>query len=183
MTGDDAAARAQLDPVERASRSRPELALSLGGVLTACGRFADARRYFEQAKARNARDPHAHIGLARTQLALGGFEQAAEHALDALEISQALPEAHLVLGAALAWYGDEENAKKSVGFAIMYDPCMIDAHRWLAVLHAKAGYVAYEGDARAEVTRLAATAPYTTRAQEAPFGPTAFAAKHGLDPI
>ncbi len=183
MTGDDAAARAQLDPVERASRSRPELALSLGGVLTACGRFADARRYFEQAKARNARDPHAHIGLARTQLALGGFEQAAEHALDALEISQALPEAHLVLGAALAWYGDEENAKKSVGFAIMHDPCMIDAHRWLAVLHAKAGYVAYEGDARAEVTRLAATAPYATRAQEAPFGPAAFAVKHGLDPI
>ena len=183
VAGDEAGARAQLEPVERAARSRPELALSLGGVLGACGRFADARAYFEQAKARNPGDPAAHVGLARMQLALGGFEQAAEHALDALEITQSLPEAHLVLGAALAWYGDEENAKKSIGFAVMHDPGMVDAHRWLSVLHAKAGYVAYEGDARAEVERLLATVPAGARPKDAPFGPSAFAAKHGLEPI
>jgi hypothetical protein len=116
-------------------------------------------------------------------LALGGFEPAAEHALDALEISQALPEAHLILGAALAWYGDEENAKKSIGFAIMHDPGIIDAHRWIAVLHAKAGAVAYEGDARAEVERLWATIPQGARPKDMPFGPAAFAAKHGIDPV
>lgn len=183
IAGDERGARAQLEPIERAARSRPELALSLGGVLSACGRFADARSYFTQAKARNSRDPAAHIGLARNELALGHFEPAAEHALDALEISQGLPEAHLILGAALAWYGDEENAKKSIGFAIMHDPGLYDAHRWLAVLHAKAGYVAYESDARAEVERLAATMPQGARPKEAPFGPAAFAAKHGIDPV
>lgn len=183
VAGDETGARAQLEPVERAARSRPELALSLGGVLGACGRYADALAYFEQAKARNARDPAAHVGLARTQLALGGFEQAAGHALDALEITQASPEAHLVLGAALAWYGDDESAKQSIGFAVMHDPGMVDAHRWIALLHAKAGYAAYEGDSRAEVERLLATAPAVARSKEAPFGPAAFAAKHGLEPI
>jgi len=183
LAADDSGARAQLDPVERAVRTRPELALALGGVLGACGRFADARNYFEQAKARNPRDAAAHIGLARMQLALGCFEAAAEHALDALEISQALPEAHLILGAALAWYGDEENAKKSLGFALMHDAGMLDAHRWMAALHAKSGYVAYQGDARAEVERLLATVPAGARPKDIPFGPAAFAAKHGIDPV
>jgi predicted AlkP superfamily phosphohydrolase/phosphomutase/tetratricopeptide (TPR) repeat protein len=183
LSGDDRGARAQLEPIERAARSRPELALSLGGVLGACGRHADARAYFEQAKARNPRDPAAHVGLARMQLALGGFEQAAEHALDALEISQALPEAHLLLGAALAWYGDLDNARKSIGFAIAHDAGQLDAHRWLALVHAKAGDVAYESDARAEVERLAATIPAGARPKDAPFGPADFAAKHGLDPV
>jgi len=183
ITGDERGARTQLEPIERAARSRPELALSIGGVLGACGRYADARSYFAQAKARNPRDSAAHIGLARNELALGHFEPAAEHALDALEISQGLPDAHLILGAALAWYGDEDNAKKSIGFAIMYDPGLLDAHRWIAALHAKAGYVASESDARAEVERLVATVPAGARPKDAPFGPAAFAAKHGLEPV
>ena len=88
-----------------------------------------------------------------------------------------------IVGAALAWYGDEENAKKSIGFAIMHDPGIIDAHRWIAVLHAKAGAVAYEGDARAEAERLWATIPQGARPKDMPFGPAAFAAKHGIDPV
>ncbi|MFM7260026.1 MAG: tetratricopeptide repeat protein, partial [bacterium] len=159
------------------------MALPLANILALVGRYSDARGYFDAAKKRNPRDPAAHVGLARMQLALGGFEESAGHALDALEITQSLPEAHLMLGAALAWYGDEENANKSIGFAIMHDAGMIDAHRWLAVLHARAGYVAYESDARAEVERLLATVPAGARPKDAPFGPAAFAAKHGLEPI
>jgi hypothetical protein len=53
----------------------------------------------------------------------------------------------------------------------------------MAALHAKSGYVAYEGDARAEVERLLATVPAGTRPKDMPFGPAAFAAKHGIDPV
>jgi hypothetical protein len=60
---------------------------------------------------------------------------------------------------------------------------MLDAHRWMAALHAKTGYVAYQGDARAEVERLLATVPAGARPKDIPFGPAAFAAKHGIDPV
>jgi tetratricopeptide (TPR) repeat protein len=178
LAGDDAAAGAQIDAVAMAVASHPELAVSLAGCYSACGRHADAYRQFEAARKRNPRDPVAHLGLARSQLALGAFEDAGGHALDALEITQALPEGHLILGAALTWYGDLENARKSLEFALKFDPGQLDAHRWLALVAEKSGDAAQAKASRAEAARLAATV--TERPREAPFGPSAFAKRNNL---
>ena len=47
--------------------------------------------------------------------------KSAGYALDALDLTQAIPEAHYLLGVSLAWYGDDEGAKQSLGFAAAYD--------------------------------------------------------------
>jgi len=175
LVGEDAASRAQLEQVARAAGKRPDLTLALASAFSTCGRYAEARERFEAARKRSPRDPMAHVGLARCQLALGGFEEAAGHALDALEITQALPEAHLLLGAALAWYGDLPNARKSLEFAVKFDPGQEDAHSWLAEVADRLGDSAQASASRAEAVRLAAGVP--TRAREAPFGSAAFASR------
>lgn len=181
LSGDDAAARAQLDALSRVVARQPDLALPFASVLSVCGRHSEAREQFEAARKRNPREPAAHVGLARAQLALGGFEEAAEHALDALEITQALPEAHLLLGAALAWYGDFANARKSLEFALKFDAGQYDAHRWLALVAEKLGDDAQAKASRAEAARLVAMV--TERPREAPFGPSAFAKRNGRSDI
>ena len=181
LSGDEPGARVQIGAVERAVRARPEMALPLANILALVGRYSDARGYFDAAKKRNPRDPSAHVGLARMQLALGGFEESASHALDALEITQSLPEAHLVLGAALAWYGDLANARTSLEFALRHDPGQLDAERWLAVVVEKLGDRAGAESSRARVTRAQASMPF--RPKDAPFGPADFAKKHGFAAI
>jgi tetratricopeptide (TPR) repeat protein len=114
----------------------------------------------------------------RSQLALGGFEEAAGHALDALEITQALPEAHMLLGAALAWYGDLENARKSLEFALKFEPGLLDAHRWMALVAEKSGDATQALASRETVERLSAMV--TERSREMPFGPSAFAKRNNL---
>ncbi|MEY5033100.1 MAG: hypothetical protein RL354_2131 [Planctomycetota bacterium] len=178
LSGDDAGARMQIGAVERAVRARSEMALPLANILALVGRYSDARGYFDAAKKRNPRDPAAHVGLARMQLALGGFEESAGHALDALEISQALPEAHLVLGAALAWYGDLPNARTSLEFALRHDRGQLDAERWLALVTEKLGDHAAAASSREQVARAHASIPF--RPKDAPFGPADFARKQGL---
>ena len=181
LSGDGASARAQIDVIERAVRTRPEMALSLANILAIAGRCAEARSYYEVARKRNPRDPGAHVGLARMQLALGGFEESAGHALDALEITQALPEAHAVLGAALAWYGDEANAKSSLAFALRHDSGQLDAERWMALVCERLGDVERAQTARARVASFLATIAVLPK--DAPFGPADFAKKHGLAAI
>ena len=181
LSGDEAAARMQIGAVERAVRARPEMALPLANILALVGRHADARGYFDAAKKRNPRDPAAHVGLARMQLALGGFEESAGHALDALEITQSLPEAHLVLGAALAWYGDLANARTSIEFALRHDPGQLDGERWRALVAERLGDRAAAAQSRARVEGAQASLPF--RPKDAPFGPADFARKHGIAAI
>jgi len=181
LSGDEAAARVQIGAVERSVRARPEMALPLANILGLVGRYSDARGYLDAAKKRNPRDPAVHVGLARMQLALGGFEESAGHALDALEITQSLPEAHLVLGAALAWYGDLDNARTSIEFALRHDPGQLDGERWLALVAEKLGDRAIAADSRTRIAAAQSSMPF--RPRDAPFGPADFAKKHGLAAI
>ncbi len=179
--GDLTAALRESETIERTAAARPELAIALAGVLAACSRHREARAYFEAAKQHNARDSAAHVGLARSALALGEFEVAAEHALDALDLTQALPEAHFVLGAALAWHGDLANAATSLAFALKFDAGHLDAQRFLTLVHDKSGRAS---DAAASCARAEALlATISLRPKEAPFGPSDFARTHGLAEI
>lgn len=181
LAGDDQVARDQLASIERIVGTRAELALSFANILLIAGRYADALAHFERARQRNSRDSLAHIGLARAQLALGNFELSVEHALDALEISQALPDAHILLGAALAWSGDFANAATSISFGLRFGDGHFEAHRWLALVAQMAGDAPLAARARARAVELLALV--AERPRDFAFGPTDFARKHGLTEV
>ncbi len=142
------------------------------------GRTADATRHASRTKSRDPRNIGAHLALARAALAESRLEPAADHALDALEISQAVPEAHMLLAAALAWHGDLDNAKASIGFALGFDPKSPEAQRWAAVIASARGDRA---EAEAHRATLAALRAEGARDEALPAsGATAFARARGL---
>lgn len=181
LAGDESAASTQLATIERSARDKPEWSLALGSMLMLCRRYDDARAHFAAAKQRDPRDPQGHIGLARVELARGVFEPAAEHALDALDISQSLPDAHLLLGAALAWCGDYANARSSLEFALRFGDGQVEAHRWMALVAQIGGDAPLAAHSRERVHALLASV--VERPRDAAFGPVEFAAKHGLAAI
>ncbi len=181
LAGDESAAAAHLAAIERSVRDKPEWSLALGNLSMLCHRYADARVHFTAAKKRDARDALAHLGLARVELACGVFEPSAEHALDALDISQSLPDAHMLLGAALAWCGDCANARSSLEFALRFGDGQVEAHRWMALVAHMCGDAPLAAHARERVCALLASV--TERPRDAAFGPADFAAKHGLSAI
>ncbi|MSQ89886.1 MAG: hypothetical protein EXS01_00620 [Phycisphaerales bacterium] len=123
---------AQLTLIIAAAKGRPQLEAGLGTALVLAGRHAQAIAHFEVAKKHDARQPAAHIGLARVALVQGDFENAIERALDALEVSQTAAEAHCILGAALAWSGDLDNAAISLLFALRHEGANIEALHWIS---------------------------------------------------
>ena len=181
LAGDESAASTQLATIERSARDKPEWSLALGSMLMLCRRYDDARAHFAAAKQRDPRDPQGHISLARVELARGVFEPAAEHALDALDISQSLPDAHLLLGAALAWCGDYANARSSLEFALHFGDGQVEAHRWMALVAQLGGDAPLAAHSRERVHALLASV--VERPRDAAFGPVEFAAKHGLAAI
>lgn len=181
LSGDLAAARGATEEVTRIASARPELALQVAQVLTVSQRHDEAESFYKLALGRNAREPAAHIGLCHCCIVRGSFEEAVDHALNALELTQKLPEAHLLLGIALAWSGELVHAKSSFEFALAHDGGQVDAVRWLAVLaeHAKDASSAHTHRNRAQV--LLATAP--ERPPEIRYGASDFAKKHHLSAI
>ncbi len=123
---------AQLTAIRAAATTHRELEVGLGGALLLAGRFAEAAAHFEAAKRHDVRQPLAHVGLARIALVQGDFEKAVECALDALDLSQSNSQAHCILGAALAWSGDLDNAALSLSFALSHDGANIEALHWIA---------------------------------------------------
>lgn len=174
----DARATAMAEGLAATARERHELHVPVGGLLLAAGSYQAALAEFETAKARNARDHAAWAGIARAQLALGRFEESANASIESLELAQSQPEVHVLLGAALAWYGDLANATTSVRIGLQHDRSSIDGRRWLAVLLESAGDRAGGAAERAEAARLIASAGQ--RPADLPHGPAAFAAQRGL---
>ena len=84
----------------------------------------------------------------------------------------------MLLGAALAWHGDLENARKSLEFALRFEPGLLDAHRWMALVAEKCGDAAQATASRETVERLSAMV--TERSREMLFGPSAFAKRNNL---
>ncbi len=93
-------------------------------------------------------DPHharARLGMARAEMLRGNFEAGAEHAFEAVQLQHFLPEGHFTLGACLARQGvaaDEKEFAHAVQFlniAVSMQPGYLDAHRYLAAVHARRG--------------------------------------------
>ena len=108
------------------------------------------------------------------------LEAAAQAALDAMERSKAVPEGHMLLGAALAWYGDLPHARQSLDLALTFDPKHVGALRLRAVLALHAGQPA---EAASFTARARAARDGAELAEPAalPFEWEALAAHLGVD--
>jgi tetratricopeptide (TPR) repeat protein len=79
-------------------------------------------------------EPKIDILVAKIYLAAGQIERAAEKALDALDMSQAIPEAHFVLGTCLAWMQQPADALLCLDMAIKLQPDHVEAQRFTKIL-------------------------------------------------
>lgn len=137
--GDTDGATTEIAAIEREHGAQPAMAHSLASLFAAQERWPEADRYYAAAAAHAPRDPRVRVAMARSALAQGQYLRAAEACLDATEIQMALPEAHYLLGVALAWLEDLEHAQASFGTALALAPGMDDALRFLAAVQSARG--------------------------------------------
>jgi tetratricopeptide (TPR) repeat protein len=83
----------------------------------------------------NDDDPHAQNGLAFTELKLGNFESAADHALRAIGLLFFFPMAHYVLGMAFKGMGEIDRAIRSLNLTVTQSPGFLEAHQELSELY------------------------------------------------
>lgn len=177
-SGDVKASLEESAIVEKAAAGTSKFAIGLTSIKLLQGRYADSARYAALAIATDPLDTSAHLAAARAALALGLFEDAAGHALDALEITQAIPEAHHLLGTALAWYGDLPSARESFDLALKYGPDAIETHRFAALVTDALGDRTASEYHRGKVIELSNGSKRNPDAL--PFGAAEFALKRGL---
>lgn len=94
----------------------------------------------------------ALLGIARCQLALERWDDAASAALDAMDVHKAVPDGHYVLALALAWLGDMPHARQSADLGLTFDPRHAPLLRLAAVLAQLSGA---QSESRAFLERAA----------------------------
>lgn len=107
----------------------------IGHLHLAAQRWPDAIVAYEKALGLDEDDAHAHNGLARASLQVGGYERAADHALTAVGLLFYFPQAHYHLGMAFKGLGDPHRAIRSLDLAVTQAPGFVEAHRELAGLY------------------------------------------------
>lgn len=177
--GREADARDRFARLEAMARTRPELAESLGELAATLGLWTNAERHFTAAAARDPSSPRPHLGLARVALGQAQWEPAAERALDALDRSRSVAEGHHLLGAALAWLGEIDDALRSLGLAISIRPGFIDARRFRAAILRSRGDEANAAADDAAIEGLLARSGIEREPPESAWGPTAWRARLG----
>lgn len=187
--GDRAASVREADAVARNVRSHPALVPALADLLLRQGRAKESASMQRRACEADRSSMLPLLGLARALLCdlpsdpkarAAQLEAAAQAALDAMERSKAVPEGHMLLGAALAWYGDLAHARQSLDLALTFDAKHLASLRLRAVLAAHDGTM---DDARALMVRAAEAQSAQELAEPAPwpFEWPALAAHLGVD--
>jgi predicted AlkP superfamily phosphohydrolase/phosphomutase/tetratricopeptide (TPR) repeat protein len=163
---------------EKTCRDQHEYAMSLTDLAYRQSRFDVAEQWAGLALSVHRQDPMVHVLLAKIALAKGEFEPCAEHALDALEITDAVPDAHRLLGISLAWLGDLDNAMTSLKTALHYDNDSAEAHLTYQVLLLLSGN---KKEADLHRNEWEARLRYDlAKYADKPFGSTHFARHHNL---
>jgi len=113
-----------LKVLNEAKNNRPnsEVWYQIGKIYMQLGKFEEAKEAFESALAFEVDKAKFHQSLAVCLIRLGVFEDAADHALTAIELVKYFPEAHYTLGEALEKLGDLENAKIAYDTAAKLKP-------------------------------------------------------------
>jgi predicted AlkP superfamily phosphohydrolase/phosphomutase/tetratricopeptide (TPR) repeat protein len=104
---------AALKCLELAKQRQPnsQVWYQIGKVYRKLGQLEKAKNAFESALKFEIDNAKSHQALADTLLRLEDYEEAADHALTAIELVKYFPEAHYTLGEALEKLGDIDNAK------------------------------------------------------------------------
>ncbi len=90
----------------------------------------------------SGKSPATLLLAAEAQLGKRNWEASAQCALDAMEITQAIPTAHWILGTALAFAGDLENAARSFELGMQFDKNHLACHESAAAVAAARGKAA-----------------------------------------
>ena len=104
------------------NKPNPEVWFQIGKIYMRLDRFNDAIEAFENALEFEIDNARFHQALAVSLIRTHQFEEAAEHALTAIELIKYFPEAHYTLGEALEKLGDIENAQKAYETAAKLKP-------------------------------------------------------------
>ena len=113
-----------LKVLNEAKNNRPnsEVWYQIGKIYMQLQKFEDAKEAFEKALEFEVDKAKFHQSLATCLIRLGDHEEAADHALTAIELVKYFPEAHYTLGEALEKMGDLENAKMAYDTAAKLKP-------------------------------------------------------------
>ncbi len=130
----DADAAAALERVMRSDLLRPGMFLEIADLYRRLGRWREAGQVYEKALALDPDNARAHLGLCRMALRRRKFAAAAHAALDAIERTYHDPEAHFLLGVALARLKEYTRAADAFRAAIGVNPNFPQAHVRLAGL-------------------------------------------------
>ncbi|TVZ58783.1 sulfotransferase domain-containing protein [Flavobacteriaceae bacterium MAR_2010_105] len=106
----------------KTNKPNSEVWYQIGKIYMQVNKFEDAKEAFEHALDFEVDKSKFHQSLAVCLIRLGEYEEAAEHALTAIELVKYFPEAHYTLGEALEKLGDLENAKKAYDTAARLKP-------------------------------------------------------------
>lgn len=117
----------------------PDRDVLLGTAYRLVGRHADARDAFTRAVRVDPHNPRAHHGLAWSAINDQKFDEAVEHALQAVQLQHYFPEGHYTLGVALTWMQDYPKAIQCFNIALSMQPGYLDAHRYLASIYRHKG--------------------------------------------
>jgi predicted AlkP superfamily phosphohydrolase/phosphomutase/Tfp pilus assembly protein PilF len=125
-----------------AEAAAPQIAtiyLQLGDAYLRLSQLQNAKAAYEKVLALDEDNAHAFLGLSTTYRRLGDNQQTADCALRAVSLLHRLPMAHFNLGVALARSGDNERAGLAFETALRFQPQMVNAHRYLAIIHRQEG--------------------------------------------
>ena len=157
---------------------RADMQVALGELAAALDRFPQAEAHLKDALAHDP-SPAAHLGFARLALRRGRHEQAAEHALDALELQPNLPDGNLLLGTALAWLDAHDDARRC--FELVAGQGLVEAARFLLALDLAEGRSHEAAARRTAVAGAIAKLPPRATATIPPYDAAAWAKAKGID--
>ncbi len=133
--GEFAAGLESLSRAESMNPHLPQLQVHLGYAHVRLLRWAEAQAAFEKAIVLDPDSALAFQGLATVSRRLHRNQETVDNALRALSRLHWLPLAHFNLGLALARSGESERAQLAFESALRFQPQLLNAHRYLAVLH------------------------------------------------
>ena len=97
--------------IAKSKKPNAEIWYQIGKIQAGFAHYNDAKESFENALKIEVDTAKYHLALATTLLRLDENEDAADHALTAIELVKYYPQAHYILGEALEKLGDTDNAK------------------------------------------------------------------------
>src|SRR5947208_7465927 len=137
--GDLGGALQALLRAEAMNSQLPGIYIQIGDTYARLLQWQNAKIAYEKAIALDEDNALAFQGLSTVYRRLGDNQQTVDCALRAVSLLHRLPLAHFNLGAALARSGENERASVAFETALLFQPEMISAHRYLATIHKNNG--------------------------------------------